>query len=82
MKMRLGPLVLLCFTAMVFFSSCAREYICQCQIIYTGQAGLPDTITNEYPVTDTKKKAKADCTSQSTSSEKDGVKTEEICDLY
>lgn len=82
MKMRFGSIITLCLVLMVFMSSCAREYICQCEIIYTGLAGLPDTITKDYPVTDTKKKAKADCMSQSNVTEKDGVKTEEICDLY
>ena len=82
MKMRFGSMITLCLVFMVFMSSCTREYICQCEVIYTGLAGLPDTIINEYPVTDTKKNAKADCQAQSNTTEKDGVKTEEICDLY
>lgn len=82
MKMRFGSILSLCLVMIIFMSSCAKEYICQCEIIYTGLAGLPDTVVNEYPVTDTEKNARADCQSHSTSSEKDGIKTTEKCDLY
>ena len=82
MKMRLGSMLALCLFAMVFMSSCYREYLCQCETIYTGKAGLPDTIVTEYPVTDTKKNAKADCQAESNTTESGGIKTEEICDLY
>jgi hypothetical protein len=82
MKLRLGSLVALCFVMMVFMSSCVRDYICRCETVYTGQPGMPDTLVKEYDVTDTKKNAKADCVNASNSSEKDGIKTVETCDLY
>jgi hypothetical protein len=82
MKMRLGSIITACLIMMVLMSSCVREYTCQCQIIYSGQALLPDTTINEYPVTDNVKNARADCQAQSTTTEKDGVKTEENCDLF
>lgn len=81
MKLRLGSLVALCFLMMTF-SSCVREYICRCETVYTGQAGMPDTIVRDYDVTDSKKNAKADCQAASNSSEREGIKTVETCDLF
>ncbi len=63
-------------------SSCTKEYTCQCTIKYSGVPGLPDSTVNEYPVTDTKKKAKSVCESKSAVYEKDGVTTSETCILF
>lgn len=63
-------------------SSCTQEYTCQCTISYSGAPGLPDTTVNEYPVRDTKKKAKSICEGKSATFEKDNVKTVESCVLF
>ena len=82
MKMRSGLLIATLFITMIGLSSCTREYICECQISFTGQPGLPDTITQEYPLRDTKKKAKSVCEGQSSVKEADGITTTENCYLY
>lgn len=82
MKLRLGLTVALSFFIMTSMSSCVRDYVCRCETTYTGQPGMPQTLVREYDVTDSRKNAKADCQSASDSSEKDGIKTVEICDLY
>ena len=66
----------------LFCTSCVREYTCQCQIVYTGQPGLPDTLVREYPIKDTKKNAESTCTSNSFTSENNGIHTEESCELF
>ncbi len=63
-------------------SSCTEEYTCQCTISYTGVPGMPDTLVNEYPITDTKKKAKEACEAKSANFDKDNVKTVETCVLF
>ncbi len=67
MKLRPGILLALCFTIMVLMSSCVHKYICQCEVSYTGQPGLPDTSIREYDITDTRKKAQTACEANSTS---------------
>ncbi len=68
--------------ATLFFSSCVRDYTCQCQIVYTGTPGLPDTVIKKYQVTDTKKKAKSICEQNSTTSDNNGIHTKEDCKLF
>lgn len=63
-------------------SSCTKEYVCQCTISYSGIAGLPDTMVNEYQIRDTKSKAKSICEGNSATFEKDNVKTVETCKLF
>ena len=63
-------------------SSCVREYTCQCRIKYTGQPGLPDSLMREYPIRDTKDKAKSLCEQNSAHTEQNGIKTDEDCKLY
>lgn len=82
MKLRLGIMLVFAFVAMTSLSSCVHEYICQCTISYTGQAGLPDTTVHEYKVSDTKKKAQAACRDNSKKFDKDGIHAEEKCDLF
>jgi len=66
----------------IMFSSCVRDYTCQCQIVYTGQPGLPDSLIREYPIKDSKKKAKSLCEQNSTTSDNNGIHTEEDCHLF
>ena len=82
MKLRLGSMVALCFITMFGMSACVKDYICQCQISYTGQPGLPDTTIKEYNITDTKKKAKSTCESNSSASDRNGIHTVVNCYLY
>lgn len=82
MKIRSGLLIATLFISMIGLSSCTREYICECQISFSGQPGLPDTVTQEYPLRDTKKKAKSICEAQSSVQEMDGITTTENCYLY
>ncbi len=81
MKFRPLAVVFLLLTAIVF-GSCTKEFVCKCTIIYTGQPGLPDTLVREYPVRDTKKKAKAVCEENSENAELNGIKSSESCHLY
>ena len=82
MKLRPGLLLAAAFGIMVCMSSCVREYVCQCEIVYSGAPGLPDTVLNEYRVSDTKKNAKSVCESNSGTYEVDGIKAVEKCALY
>lgn len=63
-------------------SSCTHEYTCQCRIKYTGQPGLPDSTIREYPIRDTKSKAKGLCEQNSEHTEKNGIRTDEDCALF
>lgn len=81
--MQLRATLLLAATAVtLLFSSCVREYTCQCWIKYSGQPGLPDSVLREYPLRDTKKKAESLCQQNSTTSDKNGIHTVETCELF
>jgi len=70
------------FLIMAGLSSCTRDYICQCTIKYTGQPGLPDSVVREYPIKDTKKKAKSVCEGNSATYTTGEITTTETCRLY
>jgi hypothetical protein len=82
--MKIRPAVFpLAFFVLIGFSSCVREYTCQCVIKYSGQPGLPDSVIKEYSIRDTKKKAKSLCQGNSTAPVTNGgITTEEVCDLF
>ena len=82
MKLRFGLLLSFSLFIMTSMTSCVREYICQCQISYSGQPGLPDTTLNEYEIKDTRNKAKKLCEENSYEATKDGIHTVEKCQLY
>ena len=82
MKFRLLLILAGAFIVTAGFSSCTRDYICQCTIIYTGQPGLPDTVVREYPIKDKKNKAGSVCEANSGSWENGDIKTIEDCHLY
>jgi hypothetical protein len=63
-------------------SSCVRDYTCHCDIKYSGQAGLPDSISREYPIRDKKDNAKSLCEQNSAHTESNGIKTDENCFLF
>lgn len=68
--------------ALVMTTSCTQEYTCQCTIRYSGGPGLPDSTINEYPITDTKKKAKSACEAKSATYTTGSVTATETCRLY
>ena len=82
MKFRLLLILAGAFIVTAGFSSCTRDYICQCTIIYTGQPGLPDTVVREYPIKDKKNNAGSVCEANSGSWENGDIKTIEDCHLY
>ncbi len=82
MKLRPGLFIAAVFITLFAFSSCTRDFICECEIAYSGKPNLPDTVINRYDITDTKKNAKSLCEQNSFEGEENGVKTVETCELY
>lgn len=82
MKLRSGLLTGFALLLIVGASSCTKDFICQCEIAYSGRPGLPDTLYNEYKLTDTKKGAQKICEAGSSESVDEGIKTVETCKLY
>lgn len=82
MKLRFLPALAFAFLFVIAASSCTREYICQCTIKYSGQPGLPDSSVKEYPITDTKDKAKSTCEANSGTYVNGAITAEENCHLY
>lgn len=76
--------LLLALPAVVLLTatSCTREYICQCKMTYSGAPGLPESQVREYPITDTKKKARTACQESSRTYDSGGIHTVEECDLF
>jgi len=66
----------------ILASSCTQQYQCQCTISYSGAPGLPDSVVSQYPIRDTKKKAKSTCEGKSAVYVNDGITTTETCQLY
>lgn len=81
MKLRPGLLMALIFITVFGLTSCTRDFICECEIAYSGKPGLPDTLVNQYDITDTKANAEKLCEENSSVSEEDGVITVETCKL-
>jgi hypothetical protein len=81
MKLRPG-LLIGALLIMLTMNSCIHDYTCECVITYSGQPGLPDTLTRDYSISDKKKDAEKTCEQNSTTSDKDGVHTVEDCHLY
>ena len=82
MKLRPGLLIAVLLVMLVAVTSCRRDYVCRCEISYSGQPGLPDTLYRDYHITDTKDIARSLCEANSSETEKEGVKTVETCYLY
>ena len=80
--MKIPLLLAAAFVILTGFSSCVREYTCQCTVTYTGQPGLPDSSLQEYPIKDTKKNAKSLCEANSYTSTESGITVTEKCELY
>lgn len=75
-------LVALSAIVLLLATSCTREYVCQCQMTYTGQPGLPEGQVREYSITDTKKNAESACKESSRTYDNGGIHTVEDCDLF
>jgi hypothetical protein len=82
MKIRFPLFGLVAFLMLFGLSSCVREYTCQCVIVYSGQPGLPDTVIREYPVKDTRKKAKSVCESNSGTYQSGDILAVETCEIF
>jgi hypothetical protein len=82
MKIRFGLVLSFALFIMTSMTSCVREYICQCQITYSGHAALPDSSVNNYTIKDTRNKAKKLCEQNSYEATKENVHTVEKCQLY
>jgi hypothetical protein len=75
-------LIALCVFVLLSATSCTREYVCQCKMTYTGAPGLPQEVTREYSIKDTKKNARAACKANSLTSDNGGIHSVEDCDLF
>ena len=72
----------LAFAGIVCNSSCNKKYICHCNFKYSGAAGLPDSTTKEYDITDTKANAKTKCEGETGTYNNNSITTVETCYLY
>lgn len=82
MKVRQGLIIVFAFLTITSMSSCVKEYLCQCTITYSGQPGLPEPETIEYPIKDTKKNAQSVCEANSATAQNGATKSVEECKLY
>ena len=82
MKFRISILLVIAFACITAMSSCNKKYTCQCVIKYSGVPGLPDSVVNEYDITDTKSKATSICKGNSYTHDANGVHTDESCQIY
>ncbi|MCB0700999.1 MAG: hypothetical protein H6551_10945 [Chitinophagales bacterium] len=82
MKLRPVLFSVAAFLLLTSLASCTRDFICECEIVYTGRPNLPDTTINSYSITDTKKNAQKLCEENSTEFEEMGIKSVETCELY
>jgi hypothetical protein len=62
--------------------SCTKNYTCRCTIKYSGYPGLPDSVINEYSITNTKAEAKNKCDKESKTYDHPPQHTVETCVLY
>lgn len=82
MKLRFSTILVVACLLTISFTSCTREYICQCTVKYSGEPGLPDSTVREYEIRDTKKNAKSACEANSGTYTTGNIKTEENCRLF
>lgn len=74
------PLLVLIFSFTM--TACVKEYTCKCTMTYSGQVGLPEPQTRDYPIKDLKKNARAACQENSKTYQEGTLITEEVCDLW
>ena len=66
----------------VGFTSCIKDYTCECEISYTGKPGLPASTKKQYTIKDKEDEAKSICENSSSTIVRDGITTTENCKLY
>jgi hypothetical protein len=82
MKFRYFLVPALVFAGILSMTSCVKKYTCHCDIVYSGQPGLPDSVVQEYDIADTKGTAKSKCEGESGTFDRNGIHTVESCYLY
>jgi hypothetical protein len=82
MTRRFPMILAIALFMVVGMSSCVRDYICYCDVKYSGYPGLPDSTHREYPITDKLDAAKSQCEGNSKTYELNGIKTEETCHIF
>jgi len=83
--MRFRPsliLTVLVLIALFGTTSCVKNYTCRCVIKYNGYPGLPDSVVNEYTISNTKPEAKNKCDKESGTYSKPPISAVEKCVLY
>lgn len=80
--MKRSLLIISSLIAALSFSSCVKDYTCQCKITFSGKPGLPEPQIREYELSNTLKQAKEECENRSQVYTSDGVTTTEACELY
>lgn len=71
------------FIALLGFTSCTQEYICQCTVSYEGtQPGLPEPEVQEFGIKDKHDIAEKKCSDNSTVIKTNGITMREECQLY
>ena len=82
LNMKLIKGIILLFIV-ITFTSCTREYICQCTLSYSGvQPGLPDPKVNEFTIRDKKETAEKLCAENSTLITENNITMKDSCRLY
>ena len=80
MKLSKGIILIL---IVISFTSCTREYICQCTLSYSGvQPGLPEPKTHEFTIRDKKETAAKLCSDNSTLITENNITMKDTCRLY
>jgi hypothetical protein len=75
-------LLFVAIAGIMVMSSCVKNYTCQCTISYSGTPGLPDTVTQQYSISDTKSGATSKCKGNSGTYSNNGIATVESCVIY
>lgn len=75
-------LLAMVFAGLLTMTSCVKNYTCRCVIKYSGYPGLPDSVINEYNITNDKADAKNKCDKESGNFNNPPYQTVEKCVLY
>ena len=82
MRFRTSFLLLAMVVACSFsMTSCIKNYTCRCTIKYSGYPGLPDSVVNEYTISNSKAEAKNKCDKES-GNYNNNISSVETCVLY
>jgi len=81
MKFRRTLLLASAIACLLSYSSCIKRYTCSCIIKYNGAPGLPDSVTRDFEIRDTKSKAESKCSDESGSYNTNNITSVETCEL-